>query len=115
MATGGGEFKRGHLGYLKPRPGLAFARPWRAFLLSLCRPRGAGENSKENMERPGPVAACLEMAAAPGPGPPEFAPAQIKVQQNYPPGNAENSKNSHLQPDTTLSGWPATLYIQEKP
>ena len=51
MATGGGEFKRGHLGLLKTRPGLAFARPWRAFLLSICRPRGAGENSKENKEK----------------------------------------------------------------
>jgi len=43
------------------------------------------------------------MAAAPGPGPPEFAPAQIKVRQNYPPGNAENSENRVLQRDTTLS------------
>jgi len=31
---------------------------------------GRGGTCKENKERPGPVAAFLEMDAAPGPGPP---------------------------------------------
>ncbi len=70
MATGKKEFKRGHLGLLKTRPGSLFARPGGLFCYCYVAPVGRRGTCKENKERPGPVAAFLEMDAAPGPGPP---------------------------------------------
>jgi hypothetical protein len=59
---------------IKNPPRLAVRSPWRAFLLIICSPRKRGNTANGNMERPGPVAAGPEMAAAPGPGPPEMPP-----------------------------------------
>jgi len=60
----------------------------------LCSPREAGENSKENMERPGPVAACLERAAAPGPGPPELPPPKLRYGRITHPGTKKTAKTA---------------------
>ena len=47
MATGKKEFKRGHLGLLKTRPGLAFARPGGLFCYVYVAPVGRGKTAKK--------------------------------------------------------------------